>query len=261
MKPRQQFPVTVTSSQLISPSIIRVTLQSDDIAHFGKESQGGYIKLLFNADGGIDLSNLDDQRPVMRTYTIRDFDQHTNTITVDLVRHVTADGQCGFASRWAEQVKAGDTISIAGPGKSAYPAYDRDWVFFVADSTALPALSVALSEVNSNARGYAVIEVNDPQDIQALQKPDGVELVWVTKNPEQTLAQAVIQLAWLEGNVDVWCACEFDDMRALRDYFRNQRSVEHDHIYISSYWKNGVSEDGHKELKRAYLEAQADRPS
>ncbi len=55
----------------------------------------------------------------------------------------------------------------------------------------------------------------------------------------------------------MWCACEFDDMRALRDYFRNQRNVEHDRIYISSYWKNGVSEDGHKVLKRQYLETQS----
>lgn len=257
MKPRQQYPVTVTSSQLISPSIIRLTLQSDDIAHFGAESQGGYLKLLFNPAGDTDLSNLGDERPVMRTYTIREFDQKTNTITVDVVRHITQDNQCGFASRWAEQVKAGDSISIAGPGKSAYPAYDRDWVFFVADSTALPALAVALSQVNSTAKGYAVIEINNEQDIQNLVKPEGVELIWVTKSPQQTLAQAVTQLVWLDGDVDVWCACEFDDMRALRDYFRNQRNVEHDRIYISSYWKNGVSEDGHKVLKRQYLETQS----
>jgi NADPH-dependent ferric siderophore reductase len=39
-------------------------------------------------------------------------------------------------------------------------------------------------------------------------------------------------------------------MRALRQYFRNDRDVEREFIYISSYWKNGVTEEGHKVIKR-----------
>jgi NADPH-dependent ferric siderophore reductase len=39
-------------------------------------------------------------------------------------------------------------------------------------------------------------------------------------------------------------------MRALRQYFRNEKEVERGNIYISSYWKKGVSEEGHKVIKQ-----------
>ena len=57
-------------------------------------------------------------------------------------------------------------------------------------------------------------------------------------------------LPWFSGVVSVWGACEFDDMRALRGYFRNEKEVQKDKIYISSYWKSDGPEDGHKVIKR-----------
>jgi NADPH-dependent ferric siderophore reductase len=257
MKPRERYEVTVTSAQLISPSIIRITLQSTNIAHFGKSSEGGYFKLLFNAQGGTDLSHMGEQRPVMRTYTIREFNDVTNTITVDFVRHITTDIHCGFASRWAEHARQGDTIHIIGPGKSVYPDFNHDWVFLVADMTALPALSVTLSQINKKAKGYAVIEVTSIHDIQMLDKPNDVEIIPVVKANGVSLEQVITKLDWLDGDVDVWCACEFDDMRTLRRYFHHDRKVENERIYISSYWKNGITEDGHKVSKRQDLESQS----
>ncbi|EGU61267.1 utilization protein for catechol-siderophore, partial [Vibrio nigripulchritudo ATCC 27043] len=55
----------------------------------------------------------------------------------------------------------------------------------------------------------------------------------------------------------VWCATEFSTMRQLRKYFRNEREVERDEIYISSYWKQGRTEDQHKIDKRKDAEEQA----
>jgi NADPH-dependent ferric siderophore reductase len=45
-------------------------------------------------------------------------------------------------------------------------------------------------------------------------------------------------------------------MRALRQYFRNEKQVKRENIYISSYWKLGVSEDGHKTIKQQDAEEQ-----
>ncbi|MCV5657286.1 siderophore-interacting protein, partial [Escherichia coli] len=77
--------------------------------------------------------------------------------------------------------------------------------------------------------------------------PADMELIWLTE--QQTLADSVHELEWLDGNASVWCACEFDSMRALRQYFRNEKEVDRENIYISSYWKLGVSEDGNKMIK------------
>ncbi|EOW9551261.1 siderophore-interacting protein [Vibrio fluvialis] len=245
--------LTVTDTQQISNNFQRITLQGDAIAHFGKESEGGYIKLLFTPDGGTDISTLgDDARPLMRTYTIRQFDPQTNSIVVDFVRHITQDLSCGFAARWAESVQVGDTISIGGPGKSQGLNTEADWVFMAADMTALPALSVTLENLSADTQGYAVIEIEDEDDKQALNAPAGVKLIWSVGTP---LVEAVKAQPWHDGQCSVWCACEFESMRALRQYFRNEKEIDREHIYISSYWKNGVSEDGHKVIKREDAEA------
>lgn len=119
--------------------------------------------------------------------------------------------------------------------------------------TALPALSAKIRTLPEEARGYAVISVISAADIQPLHAPAGMELIWLTEG--QALAEAVRELEWLDGEAAVWCACEFDSMRALRQYFRNEKEVERDNIYISSYWKQGVSEDGHKVIKREDAES------
>lgn len=248
---RTPYLATVTSVTDVSPSIRRLTLKSDNQSQFSAESIGGYFKFLFTENGDTDISSLtDEQNPVLRTYTIRDYNGSTGEITVDLVRHVTSDLSCGFASRWAETVSVGDTISLVGPGKSPYPTFDRDAVMFVGDMTSLPALSVAINNIPTTSIGHAVIEVAKKEDIQKLNTPKDVDITWAIAEDGESLVTTVLELPWPDGFVDVWCACEFDKMKSLRQYFRNERNVEKDHIYISSFWKNGVSEDGHKVIKR-----------
>lgn len=234
----------------------RITLHSKNSVGFSDESEGSYIKLLFNQAGGSDLSVLNDgERPVMRTYTVRRFDKKTQCIDVDFVRHITQDLQCGFAARWAMEVTVGDTINVAGPGTIQNIKSEADWFFMVADMTALPALSAKIRKLPASARGYAVIQVHSKQDMQPLEVPDGVQIKWITKYDE--LYETVRQVTWLSGEPYVWCACEFESMRQLRQYFRSEREVGRENIYISSYWKRGVTEDGHKVIKRQDAEHQA----
>ena len=119
--------------------------------------------------------------------------------------------------------------------------------------TALPALSIKLKNLPDNAQGYAVIKIISEQDIQQLQAPKGIEVHWITGT---SMTDKVLTLTWLEGGVMVWCACEFNVMRELRQYFRNDKDVQRDNLYISSYWKQGASEDSHKVIKRKYEEMQ-----
>lgn len=147
----------------------------------------------------------------------------------------------------------GDTISIVGPGSISNLNTEAEWFFMAADMTALPALSAKIRTLSEEAKGYAVISVMSPADIQPLHAPAGMELIWLTEG--QALADSVRELEWLDGNASIWCACEFDSMRALRQYFRNEKEVDRENIYISSYWKQGVSEDGHKVIKREDAES------
>ncbi len=221
-KKPQPKTLVVTDTETITPNMQRITLQGEALSHFPRDCEGSYIKLLFNDMGGADLSILsEDDRPIMRTYTIRRFHPETSSIEVDFVRHVTQDLQCGFAARWAMAAQKGDTISIVGPGSISNLNTEADWFFMAADMTALPALSAKIRTLPEEAKGYAVISVMSPADIQPLNTPAGMELIWLTE--QQTLADSVRELEWLDGNASVWCACEFDSMRALRQYFRNEK--------------------------------------
>jgi len=241
--------LTVLKSEQITPNMQRITLQGDELAYFPDDCEGRYIKLLFNAAGETDLTaTISDERPVMRTYTIRHFSQSQRTIDIDFVRHVTPDLRCGFAARWAINAKTGDTIHVAGPGNISDLDTNVDWFFTVADMTALPALSAKIRRLPNNAKGYAVIKVIESNDIQTIETPSNFQVIWLVG--EEALISKVKSLPWLDGTVSVWVACEFDSMRALRTYFRSEKEINKENIYISSYWKQGVTEDGHKVIKQ-----------
>ncbi|RXJ74230.1 NADPH-dependent ferric siderophore reductase [Veronia nyctiphanis] len=248
--------VTVISNDTITPNMHRVTLRGEDLVSFPDDCEGGYIKFLFNKQGGTDISECiqAEQRPVMRTYTIRSYNKNQGQIDVDFVRHEIDDHSCGFAARWAQNVRAGETINIAGPGLIQSLNLEADWFALAADMTALPALTAKIKQLPKNAKGFAVIKVLTEEDIQPLSAPDGMTVVWLTEG--QYLSEQVRSMPWLEGTVSVWTACEFDDMRDLRNYFRNEKDVDRNNIYISSYWKSGVTEDGHKVIKRQDMEDQ-----
>ncbi|WP_420806523.1 hypothetical protein [Dasania marina] len=44
-------------------------------------------------------------------------------------------------------------------------------------------------------------------------------------------------------------------MRALRRYFKQQKEVAKKALYVSSYWKRGLSEELHKKVKRTGAES------
>lgn len=241
--------LTVNSSTQISANMQRIQLSGDELERYPTHCAGGYIKLLFNHNGGTDLTGYSpENRPLMRTYTIRSFDSAALTMDVDFVRHECNDDKSGFAAKWAMNAKPGDTIHVGGPGTIKSHNLEADWFMMVADMTALPALSAKVKELPSDAKGYAVIKVIEEADIVEIEAPEGLDVHWITGN--DSLSDKVKSLTWLEGEVSVWSASEFDDMRALRQYFRNDKNVDRDNIYISSYWKQGVTEDGHKVIKQ-----------
>jgi len=240
--------LTVLNSTQITENMQRIALQGNVLTDMPHDCEGNYIKLLFNRNGGTDLSALaEDEKPIMRTYTVRRFIPAKNIIEIDFVRHITQDLQCGFAARWAMNAKIGETISIKGPGSIKEINTNVDWILMVADMTALPALSAKISMLPKNAKGYAVIKVTEDNDIQPLEVPKNFKVFWLTE--QKSLTNKVKSLTWLDGTVSVWSACEFNSMRELRSYY-NERQVAHENIYISSYWKLGVTEDGHKLAKR-----------
>jgi NADPH-dependent ferric siderophore reductase len=243
-QPRQ---LDVIAKRQVTPNMLRITLGGPGLADFPADQTSAYIKL-----------RLPDQaagREVVRTYTVRS--HRSDEIDVDFALHE----ECGPATLWAMNTEAGDSIMVGGPGPRKLVHPDADWYLLVGDMTALPAISGNLELLPDTARGNAVIEVMDEADIQDLQKPPHINIEWVI-NPRPghdsaPLLERVRSVAWAPGTASVWAACEFASMRQLRDYFRNERGLSSGNLYISSYWKAGISEDNHKIAKREDANAMA----
>lgn len=123
---------------------------------------------------------------------------------------------------------------------------------------ALPAASVVLENLPEGAKGMAVIEVLSKEDELPLKHPKGVEIIWVHNShpdsPNTLLVDMVKKQSWQSEKLSVWSACEFNSMRLLRQYFKKERQVDNKDIYISSYWKMGDPDEGHKLAKKNDLD-------
>ncbi|MFK7854820.1 MAG: siderophore-interacting protein [Granulosicoccus sp.] len=233
----------VSNVAQLTPNMRRVTLQGEDLANLPEDAEGGYFKLNFPGQ--------EPDRPTLRTYTISKHRPELQEIDVDFMLHTSSDGSSsGVAAAWATQTRIGDKMAIFGPAPATYINDQADWFLMAADMTGLPALMANIPKLASDACGYIVIEIMSIEDQQELIIPTGMELIWVV-NPEpgsdqSPLNHAIKELEWLEGKVAIWCACEFKTMRKNRQYFREDRSVDKSHVYISSYWKKGLQEEEHK---------------
>lgn len=235
----------VLSTSLITPNMRRVSIGGEALEGFPTGQEGGYLKLRIPGAAPSD-------KPFVRTYTIRH--QTPTALDIDFVLH-GSDEVGGPAVLWAETVEPGERISAGGPGPAKPLPPDADWYFVAGDMTALPAIAVNLAALPEDAVGHAVIEVQTEADRQDLRHPAGVDIHWLI-NPEpghhpELFEQAVRSVPWGKGNVYAWCATEFDAMRRARTYLRGERGLTPERLYISSYWKLGLVEDRHRDIKRA----------
>lgn len=145
------------------------------------------------------------QRGVMRTYTIRalrDVDGERR-MDVDLVLHgVGPDGTlgegCGPAAAFAAAAEQGQALYFLGPNRhltdASYGGIDfrpghASNLLLVGDETAAPALCSILDELPRDATGWALIEVPDSGQVQAVTAPDGVRVRWLVREAGQAVGQ------------------------------------------------------------------------
>lgn len=251
MANRKYRTLQVLSSTTLTPNMKRLVFSGEDLNDFPVGSESGYFKLLFTPEGEPiskieDITTMAPTKPIMRTYTIRAFKPDSNELTVDFALHTSNEGP---ASRWANNARGMEKIVIVGPGPAKLAEHDADWFFFVGDMTSLPAISCNLELLPDTAKGHAVIEVATEHDIQDITSPNGVTITWVIKG-KQSLLEVVQSSPWYQGTPYIWCACEFSIMRSLRRYFKVDKNLDKDSMYISSYWKAGMDEEQHVAVKR-----------
>ena len=241
----------VTHTTRLTSNVQRIHLSSEELSCLTGLSTGAYIKLLFDSSGQAITKWSELNQVAMRTYTVSQFNPANSEFVLDMVLH-NHNGITGPASAWARLAKKGDCILFAGPGSSRGLPNNYDWVLFAGDLTALPAIKAHLARLAPETKGFAVIQVEDERDITEIDKPESIEVIW---NSTSSLPQRLKDLPWMTGTPGVWVACEFTSMKEIRMWLSNEKNIDHQQIYVSSYWKQGRSEDQHKIDKRLDSEA------
>jgi NADPH-dependent ferric siderophore reductase len=196
--------VEAVAVRRLSPTYVRVELGGPALADFGVDGPlyDQRIKLVFPPDSGrlpslagadaswlgswLDLPT--QERGHMRTYTVRDvLGAGVDTrLVVDFVLHL-AEGATGPGSSWAAQAAPGDRLVLLAPRKGEpfggieFVPGDARVLLLVADETAVPAVGSILEDLPPSAVGTAFLEVPDPGDVQDLDHPVGVEVVWLPR--------------------------------------------------------------------------------
>jgi NADPH-dependent ferric siderophore reductase len=201
------YRVQVARAERLGRSFVRLTMTSPDLHSFGA---GGYdqrfkVLLLKQPFEAYDLPVDDwytwwrelpeDVRPVMRTYTVRDFRPATADaqaeIDVDFVLHGVEDGHAGPASSWAATAAAGDEAVLVGPsnpgtgrlwGVEWAPPAEARTLLLAGDETAVPAVSAILERLPVGVKVTALLEVPHVGDLIDLTSPADLTVEWLPRN-------------------------------------------------------------------------------
>jgi len=157
----------LTARRHVTPSMIRVTLQSDAFGSAWPIQQPGeIITLLFVApDEPVVLPETGWRFPdgvdqEWRNYTVRRHRPERREIDVDVLLHEPA----GPASTWAAAAPLGCDVGFAGPRVDYAPRENAEWLLLCGDDTALPAIAAILEAPPAPGSVLAVIEVAGPDD-------------------------------------------------------------------------------------------------
>jgi NADPH-dependent ferric siderophore reductase len=277
-RPLNTFEVVRTAQ--LTPHLIRVVLGGKGFDTFiPNENTDAYVKIVFMPDG-VDVGALPqpltmdsfnelpaEDRPTVRTYTVRHVDTERREISIDFVVH----GEHGVAGPWAAAATPGQPAYLTSPNGAYAPDPAADWHLFAGDEAAVPAISAALESLPDNAIGQVFLEVAGPEDEIALTAPPGVEVRWIYRGGRADLVSegvagdnapliaAVKEATWLSGQVQVFIHGEAQTvMHNLRPYIRKERGVDAKWAAsISGYWRRGRTEETFRQWKRELADAEA----
>lgn len=280
------FNVTLARRIPVSPSLLRCVFTGPEVAQMKHESPDQRIKLLFDGQGGKAakmamsdswyqdyLALPKEQRPVMRTYTLRALRTAELEVDVEFVLH----GDGGPASRWATHARPGDAIQLVAPNAASpedsggYEWLNGDSVrqaLLIADETALPAAIGILEQLAKKAeppRVQAFFSVPLAEDVQMKAFPFA-DIHWLARERNEDLLHAVAQqvqipeyakareqsmqeqslsdtLLWERATAttgfQAWVAAESRVVKSLRRELLEKQKLNRDCASFMAYWSQG----------------------
>ncbi|MFJ8669123.1 siderophore-interacting protein [Streptomyces sp. NPDC093600] len=266
--PFQFFSLQVDRTRRLGPSLVRITFTGEDLKAFASGGRDQSLSLFLPHPGQpepvlppLDDPDLyavlgawrampDDERAVMRSYTVREQRTAPDEVDIDFALH--EDG--GPACRWAQQAEPGDKVVVLGPAVADNTGVrfrlpdDADSVLIWADETALPAASAVLEWLPAETRAQVYLEVPCSGDRLELATEADATVTWLVREEGAPSAVDAVRDAELPGDAPyVWIAGESGSVKALRRHFVNERQLDRRRITFVGYWRKGLSEDALRE--------------
>jgi NADPH-dependent ferric siderophore reductase len=201
------FEATVAGVRRLGPSFLRLTLAGPELTGFGVAGDDQRFKLVLArdpaglrrlVDRGSDwypeyCAMPEEQRPHIRTYTVRAARPECGEVDVDVVLHGIDDGHAGPAARWAASAVPGDRIVLLGPDRHGRGrAWGVEWapppaartLLLAGDETAVPAVCAILEGLADGPGSRAVtalLEVPTAGDALDVVLPPGAAVRWLPR--------------------------------------------------------------------------------
>lgn len=285
------FNVVLARKRELSPSMLSCTFSGEEIRQMKMDAPDQRIKLLLPGPSGRPFTPPEEghwweaicalpaeDRPVLRTYTLRHVNAGAAEMEVEFVMHGTE----GPASAWALNAQPGDAMQIAAPNRAheadsggyewnPHPQVQQALV--VADETALPAAKGILEQLatwDNPPQVQLFVEMPLRGDWLDLSHYPFVEAYWIAREqsdlrygeallnavkrhvrlPEQALVcQAVREegedeLLWDRAASDNtlfhgWVAAESSAVKHLRRYLIGECGLAQETISFMAYWSRG----------------------
>jgi NADPH-dependent ferric siderophore reductase len=225
-KGRRAWPLTVTGVEQITPRLVRVLFEGDDLDELvWRRGQDVVLEI-----------PLDDGSLARRHYTIRD--HKGRALAIDFVQH--GDSPAG---RWVRAAKPGVRIDAVGPRGRTVVNGSADWHLFLGDETSVPAISAMLEGLPRGTRTFAFIEIGREDDKLAIATDADATLEWLSRGglpagPNPVLLERLERFSLPGGRGHAYITGETSTVRALRHHLL-ARGMGKDQIAAEGYWRPG----------------------
>lgn len=231
--------LTVRTIEQLTPNMLRVTFSGADLEGFTSLGFDDHVKLFFPVAGAEAGA---EPQFAGRNYTPRRYDPAAGTLLIDFALH-----EAGPATRWAEQAKPGETLTIGGPRGSFVIPVNYDWHLLVGDDTALPAIGRRLEELPAGAKAVVIVEVDSPAEEIALETRADAQIRWVHRHGAaaggaEPLSQALRAASLPTGDYYAWVACESSAAKTLRIQLLAECGAKAQWTRASGYWRRGAAD-------------------
>jgi NADPH-dependent ferric siderophore reductase len=231
----------VESVEELTPTLRRIVFGGEGLAGFELgEFTDHYVKLQFPRPGAPA-----EERPKVRTYTVREWDPERALLTIDFVVH----GSEGIAGPWAAAASPGDTLQLRGPGGGYAPEPTAAWHLMAGDTSVIPAISASLPRVAAGVPVHVFLQVHGPEEEVELTSPGDLHLHWLHGDADEQVAAAIAALDFPPGEPQVFLHGEATSVRLARRHLVVDRGVPAAALSASGYWKRTLTDEGWREDK------------